>query len=225
MDILEYTRLLMTAEIYDDGDHGVLFILNARSQYLQEWMGVVVDLPLFQAAAVVPAGVMFDCHRRVSGLQQHEVEYLSPGAPISVGEGMDVLEERMESGDFQDGVRRRGAKRLNERFDILVYLQWVRRLHTVVAVMRAMYPYGRNCPRMTGCTSSAVTSCRRLTKSTFRGVCSCAQRRTYSMPSATPLAAKMSRAGPSDGTNSPSSTSSVSSNVSVDPSIALELYT
>ena len=119
----------MVAEIGDDGGHGVLFVLDARFQYLQEWVGIVVDLPLFEAAAVVPAGVMFDRHRWVACLQQHEIEQLAPGAPISVGEGVDVLEERMESGGFQYGMRRRGAERLNERFDILVYLQRIRRLH------------------------------------------------------------------------------------------------
>ena len=43
------------------------------------------------------------------------------------------------------------------------------------------------------------------------------------MPSATPRAANTYLAGESDGTNSPSNISDVSSRVSVDPSMAFEL--
>lgn len=55
------SRPPMTTEIGNDGCHGVLLILNTQSQYLQEW-GIVVDLSLFQTAAVDSTGSMLNRH-------------------------------------------------------------------------------------------------------------------------------------------------------------------
>lgn len=128
----------MVAEIDDDGGHGVLFVLDARSQYLQEWVGIVVDLPLFEDAAVVPAGVMFDRHRWVAAASSSmRLSSWRPVRPFPSAKGW------MFSKNVWNPAAFNMVCAVEERRDSMSastssYISKGSAVFTVVAVMRAM---------------------------------------------------------------------------------------